>query len=273
MKKDKKIIVISGTSSGIGFCAVEQLSKMGNLIFAGARKEEDLARLSSMENVRAVKLDVTSAADITNLVQTIEAGPGYIDVLVNNAGVPGWGAIMERDVEYFEKIMEVNYFGQVRMIQSFYPLLRRSKSSPIIINMSSQAGNYAFPFWAPYHSSKWALEALSDCLRRELRPLGIRVAVIQPGAIKSNAFQNQTDEFENYRSGSSSEFRSRAVRFLQGAFEREIGKEPQLVVNAILHAIYNPKNKLRYQPGLRLIPDILAAKLPKRLVDTLITRK
>jgi len=274
MNSNKKIIVISGSSSGIGLCAVQQLSKMGNIIFAGARKETDIIHLSTLAGVYGVKLDVTKAEDVDALVETIESGFGYIDVLINNAGIPGWGAIMERDLEYFERIMAVNFFGHIRVIRSLYPLLRKSGSSPIIINVSSQAGNYAFPFWAPYHGSKWALEAFSDCLRRELRPVGIRVAVIQPGAIRSDAFKNQLDEFEAYKTEQESEFHPRAVRFLEAAFRSPARKEkdPRVVVDAMLHAIYSPKHKLTYQPGRRLVPDWLAARLPRRWVDKLVAR-
>ena len=269
MKNDSKIVVISGASSGIGYATVERLGKMGNLIFAGARKEDDIVNLTSMENVQGVKLDITCPEDIAALAWHIEENIGYIDVLINNAGIPGWGAIMDREIDYFKQVMEVNLFGHVQMVKAFYPLLRASKSSPIIINISSQAGNYAFPFWSPYHMSKWALEAFSDCLRRELLPLGIRVAIIQPGAIKSAAFESQRDDFVWYKGQPASEFNSRAVALLQAAFERpdNKAKEPQVFVNAILHAIYHDNNKLYYQPGRRLIPDILVAKLPQKLVD------
>ena len=274
MQSERKIIVISGASSGIGLATVEQLSKMGNLVFAGARKESDIANLTSIENVQGVRLDITNPEEVTSLVQRIQSSIGHIDVLVNNAGVPGWGAIMDREMDYFRKVMDVNLFGHIQMVKAFYPLLKKSSSSPIIINVSSQAGNYAFPFWAPYHMSKWALEAFSDCLRRELLPIGIRVSVIQPGAIKSAAFETQRGDFARYKGKPASEFQSRAVALLQAAFERpsDKAKDPQIVTDALLHAIYNQNNRLYYQPGRRLIPDLLAAKLPQKLVDRLLAR-
>jgi NAD(P)-dependent dehydrogenase (short-subunit alcohol dehydrogenase family) len=222
-----------------------------------------------MENVHGFRLDITCSDEIVSLARHIESSNGYVDVLINNAGVPGWGAIMDREIDYFKQVMEVNLFGHVQMVKAFYPLLKKSESSPIIINMSSQAGNYAFPFWAPYHMSKWALEAFSDCLRRELMPLGIRVAVIQPGAIKSEAFESQRDDFARYKEQPASEFQSRAVVLLQQAFERppDRAKDPQIVVNAVLHAIYHQNAKRYYQPGRRFLPDILAAKLPQKWVD------
>ncbi|MEW6030677.1 MAG: SDR family NAD(P)-dependent oxidoreductase [Chloroflexota bacterium] len=274
MKADKKVIVISGASSGIGFAIASRLGELGHMVFAGARQADDIHRLSSLKNVRGIRLDITVPDDILSLAGQIEASVGYVDVLVNNAGIPGWGAVMDRDLEYFHKIMDVNLFGHIQMVQTFYPLLRKSTSSPIIVNMSSVGGNYAFPFWSPYHMSKWALEAFSDSLRRELLPLGIRVAVIQPGAFASEAFRSQRREFEAYKAGKPSEFTSRAIRFLEAAFTGQSRKEknPQIVVDTVLHAIFNKNNRLYYQPGRRLFPDLLAARLPSKLVDRLLSR-
>jgi NAD(P)-dependent dehydrogenase (short-subunit alcohol dehydrogenase family) len=274
MKYDGKVIVISGASSGIGKATALQLGKLGNTVFAGARKVDDIELLSTQKNIHGFQLDITNQQDISSIVQHIETSVGYIDVLINNAGVPGWGAVMDREISYFKEILDVNLFGHIQMVQAFYPLLKKSISFPIIINMSSQAGNYAFPFWSPYHMSKWALEAFSDCLRRELLQIGIRVVVIQPGAITSNAFKNQLSEFRKYKEEKNSEFTARAVSFLQAAFYRQPRKEkgPQEVIDAILHAIYHKNNKLYYQPGRRLIPDLLAAKLPQKMVDRLLKR-
>ena len=274
MKMDKKVVVVSGASSGIGLAIASSLGDLGHSVFAGARQAEDISRLSSLKNVQGVRLDITATDDILALANRIEAGVGYVDALVNNAGIPGWGAVMDRDLEYFRKIMNVNLFGHIQMVQTFYPLLRKSASSPIIINMSSQAGNYAFPFWSPYHMSKWALEAFSDSLRRELLPLGIRVIVVQPGAFVSKAFHKQYGEFEAYKVGRPSEFSSRAIRFLEAAFSSHSrkDKDPQLVVDTVQHAIFNENNRPYYQPGRRLIPDVLVACLPRKLVDQFLLR-
>ncbi len=274
MKTDNKVIVVSGASSGIGLAIASHLGELGHTVFAGARQAEDISRLSSLKNVHGVRLDITVTDDILALASRIEASVGYVDVLVNNAGIPGWGAVMERKLEYFRKVMEVNLFGHIQIVQTFYPLLRKSRSSPIIINMSSQGGNYAMPFWSPYHMSKWALQAFSDSLRRELLPVGIRVAVIQPGAIASEAFRKQHGEFEAYKVGKPSEFTSRAIRFLEAAFNSHTrkDKDPQLVVDAVLHAIFNQKNRPYYQPGRRLAPDLLVARLPRALIDRFLSR-
>ncbi len=269
MATDKKVVLVSGASSGIGLAIVAHLAELGHTVFAGARRAEDIDRLSSINNVHGVRLDITIPDDILTLAEQIESSAGCLDVLVNNAGIPGWGAVMDRPLEYYRKIMDVNLFGHIQMVQTFYPLLRKSRSYPIIINMSSQGGNYAFPFWSPYHMSKFALEAFSESLRREFLPVGLRVAVIQPGAIASDAFRNQRADFEAYKTASSSEFSQRAARFLEAAFcnPARKEKEPKLVVDAVLHAIFSKHNRLYYQPGRRLIPDVLVACLPRKMVD------
>jgi NAD(P)-dependent dehydrogenase (short-subunit alcohol dehydrogenase family) len=274
VNNDRKIAVISGASSGIGLAIAKQLAQKGTSIFAGARKDGDIANLTALENVQGVRLDITHPEEIESLARRVETTTGCIDVLINNAGVPGWGAVMDRELAYFRQIMEVNLFGHVQMVKTFFPLLRKSESSPIIINISSQAGNYALPFWSPYHMSKWALEAFSDCLRRELMPVGIRVAVIQPGAFKSAAFQSQQHHLGKYKAQPASEFQSRAIALLEMAFDTAVrqDKDPQLVVNDVLHAIYSKNNKLYYQPGRRLVPDLLAAKMPQKWVDRFLMR-
>lgn len=274
METSKKVVVISGASSGIGLAIAARLGELGHTVFAGARQAEDIDRLCFLNNVHGVRLDITIPDEVLALARRVEASAGCVDVLVNNAGTPGWGAVMDRPLEYFRKIMEVNLFGHIQMVQTFYPLLKKSHSSPIIINMSSQGGNYAFPFWSPYHMSKWALQAFSDSLRRELLPVGIRVAVIQPGAVASDAFRNQRGEFAAYQAEKPSEFTARAVRFLGAVFSDTTRKEkvPQVVVDAVLHAIFNKKYRLYYQPGRRLIPDVLVACLPRTLVDQLLLR-
>lgn len=270
MEKNSRIIVITGASSGIGFTLACELAKDGNKVYAGARKEEDLKKLSKINNVTAINLDITKTEEITAAVQQLKEKEGVLDVLINNAGVTGWGPVMDRESSYLRNVMEINFFGQVEMIKAFYPLLRKSQRNPIIINISSQAGNYAMPFWSAYHSSKWALEAFSHCLRREFKIYGIRVAIVQPGAIKSNAFSKDEHNFDTYKEQVNSDFSTQAVPLLQAAFHHPgISKEksPLLVVKAIRHAIYHKKNRIYYQPGRRFVPDFVMAMLPYAVVD------
>ncbi len=117
--------------------------------------------------------------------------------------------------------MNVNLYGTIRMNKRFYALLRKSKRNPLIINMSSQGGKYAFLFWGPYHMSKFALKAHSYSLRRELKLVGINVVVIQPGAIASQAFLKQKERLSDYEQEVDSEFTPYVVQFLKRAFYDE----------------------------------------------------
>lgn len=275
MKRKQLVVVISGASTGIGYCLATELAADGNKVYAGARKDEDIEKLSKIPNVTGIRLDITCQEQIQEAVQKIEQETGHVDVLINNAGVTGWGAIMDRDMAYFRRVLEINFFGHVQTIKAFYPLIKKSVSNPIIINVSSQAGNYAFPFWSAYHSSKWAIEAFSHCLRRELKPYGIRVAIVQPGAIQSQAFIKDQEDFECYKETSNSDFVKYAVPMLEAAFYRAPvtrEKTPLLVAKSVRHAIYRKKNAIYYQPGRRLVPDFVMAKLPYKAVDGIMAK-
>ena len=180
----KRIVLITGSSSGIGKAIAEFLASKGNHVFAGARKKEDIARLNKIENIQGIQLDVTQSEDIDKAVKHIEIECGYLDCLVNNAGVMGWGSVVDRELEYFKSVFNVNVWGAVIMVKAFYPLLKKSRNNPLIVNMSSQGENYTLPFWSPYIMSKHAIKAFSACLRREMMTVGIRVVGIAPRSCK-----------------------------------------------------------------------------------------
>ena len=269
-----RVILVTGSGTGIGRFVAEYFAKRNCLVYAGVRREEDVTALDAIANIRGIKLDVTQMSDIQMGYRTIKEQTGQLDVLINNAGIPGWGALMDRDIEYIQRIMNVNLYGAVRMNKAFYPLLQKSIRIPLIINISSQGGKYSFPFWGPYHMSKFALEAYSDALRREMNIVGIRVVVIQPGAIISDAFVKQKEQLEVYEQEIQSVFTPFASSLLGMAFrakDRKV-KSPLKVAQDIERAIYSSRPKLRYQPGRRLFPDIVASKVPQRLVDTFFNR-
>lgn len=269
MKMERRVVVITGASTGIGFCLATELAADGNIVYAGARKEKDIKQLSAIENITGITLDITKEEQVEAAVEQIATKEGHVDVLINNAGVTGWGAIMDRNMTYLRNVMEINYFGHVRMVKSFYPLLRKSTLRPIVINVSSQAGNYVFPFWSVYHSSKWAIEAFSHSLRRELQPFGIRVSIIQPGAIESQAFIKDQEDFDTYKR-TDSDFVRYAIPMLEAAFHRKPmirEKSPLKVARDVRHAIYSKRNRIYYQPGRRFVPDFMVSILPYRAVD------
>ena len=181
-------VVVTGASSGIGEATALRLANAGFAVFAGVRREEDAERVRS-HGARPVRLDVRDAAQVAAAAEEVRGalGAAGLVALVNNAGVVVPGALEFVPLELFREQLEVNVIGQVAVIQAFLPLLREAGGR--IVNIGSIDGRVATPLLGPYAASKFALEGLSDALRRELRPWGIQVTVIEPGAIKTRIWE------------------------------------------------------------------------------------
>lgn len=277
MKKqlNQNIVLISGGSSGIGRIIVEYLAQQGHKVYAGARDYEKILSLNSIPNVQGVQLDITNQEDIDSAITSIEKNHGFIDVLINNAGIPGWGAIIDRELDYFKRVMNVNVWGMIRLTKACYHLLRKSRKFPIIFNISSQGANYAFPFWAPYHISKYSVRALSDSLRREFLPHNIRVCELQLGPFKSEAFSKQVDSFEEYKlKYVNSEFTPRVSKFFDKIIynPRRKEKHPIIIAKLIAKVSTQKGYKVRYEPGKRRMVFMLLTRLPAKWVDRFILK-
>jgi NAD(P)-dependent dehydrogenase (short-subunit alcohol dehydrogenase family) len=177
-------ILITGASTGIGHATARYLAESGFLTVGTVRTEGDATRLREA-GVETVAMDVTDPSSVARAVSRVE---GLLEdrplaALVNNAGVPAAGPIELSDVDEARRLFEVNVFGVMRVTQAFLPRLRASHGR--IVNMSSVAGRFTFPFGGVYAASKHALEALSDALRRELSSSGVRVILIEPGSINT----------------------------------------------------------------------------------------
>lgn len=180
-----KVVLITGCSSGIGRDLAERLSQAGYSVAATAR---NLASLQDLKAGLKLALDVCSAESIQEAVESTIKVFGRIDVLVNNAGYAVRGAVEEVGVEQAQDMFDVNLFGVMRMIQAVVPQMRKQKSGQII-NISSVVGKLVTPANGIYAASKFALEGVSDALRYELAPFGIRVVVVEPGSINTNFHQ------------------------------------------------------------------------------------
>ena len=177
----KKIILITGASSGIGKDTALQLIKEGHIVYGAARRVEKMQDLVAAGG-KAIKMDVTREEDVKATVQQVLKEQGKIDVLFNNAGYGLFGAVELITIEEARRQFDVNIFGLARMTKEVIPLMRE-QGKGTIINMSSVGGKVYSPFGAWYHSTKHALEGWSDCLRLELKPFNIDVVLIEPGAI------------------------------------------------------------------------------------------
>jgi len=191
MKKDvnrKNITwLITGCSTGLGrFLAKEVLSDGYNAIVT-SRNVEDIRDIAEAypETALALSLDISNQAQIKNAIEAAEARFGKIDVLINNAGYGFRGAVEEASKEEIRKIFDTNFFGTVEMIQAVLPGMRKRKSG-MIMSVSSIGGRFAAPGSGFYSATKFAIEGMSDALRKELTPLGIRVMLIEPGAFRTD---------------------------------------------------------------------------------------
>ena len=177
-------VIITGASSGIGEACALRLDRRGFHVFAGVRRISDgeLLQQKTSDRLVPVLLDVTSQESIASAKELISAQihPAGLFGLFNNAGIPLGGALEALDLDDFRSQMEVNLIGAIAMTQAFLPLLRKGNGR--IINMSSISGLIALPFVGPYAATKFALEAISDSLRVELKPWGISVSLVEAGA-------------------------------------------------------------------------------------------
>ncbi|MFF5175801.1 oxidoreductase [Micromonospora sp. NPDC000089] len=177
-------VLITGTSSGIGRATVHRLARRPELtVYATARKVEAIADLAAA-GARLLPLDVTDEASMRAAVAAIEAEHGQVDVLINNAGYGEYGPIEEAPMDRVRAQFETNVFGLSRLTQLVLPGMRRAGRGRIV-NISSMGGRLVFPGGGYYHASKYAVEAISDALRQEVRPFGIDVAIVEPGLIRT----------------------------------------------------------------------------------------
>ena len=180
-------VLITGTSTGIGFATALAFGRAGHRVAATMRnpsRAPELANIAAQGNlpITVSAMDVDADASVTEAIGRIEREIGPIDVLVNNAGIERTGSVEELPLEDFRAVMETNYFGPIRCIQAVIPAMRKRRSG-CIINVASIAGRIASSPFAPYTASKFALEALSEALAQEVKPFNVRVAIVEPGII------------------------------------------------------------------------------------------
>lgn len=261
----KKVILITGASSGMGKVFAQDLAKEGHIVYGAARRTDLLDDLKK-KGVQTIPLDVTDDASMKSCVQTILEKEGRIDVLVNNAGYGSYGTIEEVSMEEAKRQLDVNVFGLARMTQLVLPGMRNQKSGTII-NISSIGGKIATPFGAWYHASKFAVEGMSDSLRLEVAPFGIDVVVIEPGGVKSEwstiAYDNLIKTTEN------TAYKDMADKFKK-AFETTVAKnaEPEVISRLVSKAIAAKRPKTRYVGGYMAKPVLFLRKwLGDRTMD------
>lgn len=242
------VAVITGASSGIGKETAEKMIEEGHIVYAAARRVENMEDLKA-RGAYTIKLDITQKEDIDGLISHIESNNHSVDILVNNAGYGSYGAMEDTPVEEARYQFDVNLFGLAELTKRVLPSMRKKKSGKII-NISSIGGKLHTPLGSWYHATKFALEGWSDSLRLELKPFGIDVVVIEPGAIKTG-FGSVALELLRKRSGESSyAFMATAVeKRIIRSYESGDGSEPEVIARIILKAIKARRPATRYMAG------------------------
>ena len=241
---ETKSILITGASTGIGRNLAETLAAEGYHVYAGARKDADLAELDAIENITAVRLDVTRQDQVDAVVALIrEKGTGLWG-LVNNAGVGGGGPVVDTPVDDQNFVYRVNVEGVYRTTQAFAPFVIESKGR--ITTTGSIAGTGSWAGGSAYSGSKHWIEAFTDALAMEMQPQGVSVSVIEPGNYKSNIRRTRVARMLGVDPGSD-ELTEEQEKQYQATAERELSyKEPDEVTEAFKHALFSDAPLLRY---------------------------
>jgi NAD(P)-dependent dehydrogenase (short-subunit alcohol dehydrogenase family) len=262
-------VLISGASTGIGKACAVHMARLGHNVWAGVRSQknfDDLEKLN-VKGLTPIFLDVTSDESVDACLSRIKKSAGILNALVNNAGIAVGGPVEAVRLEDWRRQFDTNFFGAVRLTQACLPLLRECKGR--IVNVSSISGRVASPFLGPYAASKFALEAFSDSLRRELHMHGVQVSIVEPGPIATPIWEkSKTEGLEKsakYSPAMQELYGRRMQKFMKRTEEISDKAAPvSVVVNAVAHALLAKSPRLRYPVGrgiklfstaLRLTPD------------------
>lgn len=251
-----KAVLVTGCSTGIGRATAERLSRSGHVVYASARRRESLAALEQA-SCTTLALDVTDEASMRAAVDQVVAEHGAVGALVNNAGYSQSGAIETVSLDDVRRQFETNVFGLTRMAQLVLPGMR-DQGFGRIVNVSSMGANFTFPGGGVYHATKYAVEAISDALRFEVKGFGVDVAIIQPGLIRTEFSATAAAEIDDH-DGPYADFNAAVARSTAEVYEKgplaRFGGPPDAVAKAIEAAITSRRPKIRYRvtPSARLL--------------------
>ena len=242
---EQKAILVTGASSGIGLKITQVLSSQGHFVFAGARKQKDLDALNEMENVQAVRLDVTKQEEIDAAVELVAKSGKGLYGLVNNAGVYIGGPSIEVETSELAWMMDINVLGPYRVTQAFAPMIIESKGR--VSTIGSIAGILTGQFSGQYSMSKHAVEAYADALAAEMARFDVQVSVIEPGNYKSKISLSAGKRMTEKGYIKDDSLYADDMKGMEGRFnDRSEHKEPDEVADAVVHALFSDKPKLRY---------------------------
>ena len=249
----QKVAIVTGSSSGIGYATSLLLARKGFYTYASARNIDKSASLGSIANterlpLKLIQLDVTDDSSIKAALEKIVLEKGRIDVLVNNAGYGLFGAFEDLTLDEIKAQFETNFFGVIRVIQHVLPTMRTQGGGGIIVNVSSINGRVAFPVISAYVSTKFATEGLSESIAYELGPFGIKVILIEPGAIGSNFMKGSVLPKRALDPQSPYSELVKKVSAKIGS-DHKNATQPEEVAKAIVDAISTERPEFRYVVG------------------------
>lgn len=278
----QKNILITGASTGIGEACALEFDRMGWRVFATVRREADVENLrqKASEKLTPVLMDVVDSASIQQAAEFVkeQVGEGGLHGLINNAGIAVAGPLEFLPIEELRRQIEVNVIGQVAVTQAFLPLLRQADSPKArIVNIGSVSGLLVFPMLGPYNASKFALEAVNDAFRMELKPFGIHVALVDPSGIKTPIWEKSTIEgnaLAEKLPAQAHEWYGELFATMRksASHSAKTGAPVEKVVACVVHALTHEKPRTRYIIGIPKPLVMILRALPDRRRDAIILR-
>ncbi|WP_033293093.1 SDR family oxidoreductase [Amycolatopsis jejuensis] len=263
-------VVVTGASTGLGAASARELARRGFHVLAGVRRDQDADAIRA-PGVEPVILDVTKPEHIADLAARIAEWPGALRALVNNAAISVTAPFETLPLDEWRRTFEVNLFGQIAVTQALLPALLRHSGR--VVNISSIGGKVALATCGPYSGTKFALEAVSDALRREVAPLGMHVVVVEPGAVRTAIGGRAIAETDRLAAAMSPEQQERYGPLLQAtnantAANMANGRSADQAAQVIAKAVTAGKPRTRYTIGWdAALFTRLARLLPDRLLD------
>jgi NADP-dependent 3-hydroxy acid dehydrogenase YdfG len=243
-----KAVLVTGCSSGIGHATAARLADGGWKVYASARRPETLTDLKE-RGCETLPLDVTDEASMRAAVEAVTEAEGAVGVLINNAGYSQSGAVEAVPIDQARSQFETNVFGLLRMCQLVLPQMRAQRWGKVV-NISSMGGRLTFPGGGLYHASKYAVEALSDALRFEVRGFGVDVILIEPGLIITNFGEVAAASVQTATDGAVyADFNGKVATLTEGAYKgpmAKLGAGPDAIAKAIARALAARRPKARY---------------------------
>ncbi|MDH4262459.1 MAG: SDR family NAD(P)-dependent oxidoreductase [Spirochaetia bacterium] len=276
-----KYILITGVSTGIGQGILIELVKNGYFVFGTVRSKNDAERLKKEVNSDLffpILTDVTDEKSIQSAFEIIrdKLQNNILFALINNAGILIGGPLVHLNLDHYRQVMEVNFFGTVKMMQTFIPLMssiHKNKAASQIINISSVLGHYGLPYISTYTASKYAIEGFSDSVRREIKKLNINLVLLIPGAVKTLIFKKGANE-EDYDYAKNTVFEHSGKNLRKQMLKREeLGISSQKIGKKVIQILKNPNPKPRYSiTGSPMVEWYWPKYLPDRILDFILNK-